>query len=254
MGKPGRYFERSSRTKSDHFSCSVAHESDFSLSEGESVTAENDLKRAQLKDPVEFSSSASAKANVTDAGGEVDIFKYMNMPVEQYTSDVLAGGQIRRMGDNLFLLEVPKISLFSIWLKPSMTVIVEPSADNCVKLIATNCTIDGSPLIESFNINRVFTVKMVTQLQYFLEESSDLAARSEYFRADADLTVHCEVLAPFRLIPRNVIASTCTSVVSAVLASMLKLFINKLALDYKRWSSDAAYREQRRQQGSANST
>jgi len=198
-----------------------------------------------MSDPVEFSSSASAKAPVRDAGGEGDIFAYLSMPVEEYTSDVLAGGQIRRIGDNLFILDVPRLSIFSIWLKPSMTVTVDPdSAAGCVKLTATNCTIRGSPLIESLNINQAFVVEMQTYLNY-LKEPSEFGAPSEYLQAVADITVTTENLAPFKLIPHSVLSSTATSVVSALLGSMLRIFINKLAADYTRWSCDAAYREER---------
>eukprot|EP00959_Pyramimonas_sp_CCMP1952_P334376 7002716-Pyramimonas_sp.AAC.1 len=61
IGKLQRHLQRPDRRESEHISCSVAHESDFVLSEEESNATPNGLKRSQLRDPVEFSSSASAK-------------------------------------------------------------------------------------------------------------------------------------------------------------------------------------------------
>jgi hypothetical protein len=134
--------------------------------------------------------ACGGQVGVEDLGGEdTSLLNYMQLPVEQYTSDVLVGGQITRVrptpfasrwsvcercglsegfvpqvGTNLFVLAVPRLQLFDVWLKPEMKVVVEPPSEHsrCVRLMALDCTVTGSPFIEKLGFNELFVVRTHT--------------------------------------------------------------------------------------------
>ena len=63
--------------------------------------------------------------------------------------------------------------------------------------------------------------------------------------AAASVDVWCEVISPFHLMPRNVLESTCNTVMSGMVNTLLPVFLRQLAADYQKWATDAAYRAQR---------
>jgi hypothetical protein len=82
--------------------------------------------------------------------------------------------------NNLFVLAVPKLQLFDVWLKPEMKVVVEPpsEANRCVRLVALECTVTGSPFIENLGFNELFVVSMETQLEH-MQSDRQLQARAQ---------------------------------------------------------------------------
>jgi hypothetical protein len=81
---------------------------------------------------------------------------------------------------NLFVLAVPKLQLFDVWLKPEMKVVVEPPSEynRCVRLVALDCTVTGSPFIEKLGFNELFVVSMETQLEH-MQSVRQLQARAQ---------------------------------------------------------------------------
>ena len=57
--------------------------------------------------------------------------------------------------------------------------------------------------------------------------------------------VFSEVVAPFNLLPRSVLEGTCNTVITAVFNSLLPAFLQRLAADYEKWSTDPEYRARR---------
>ena len=51
----------------------------------------------------------------------------------------------------------------------------------------------------------------------------------------------------FALVPRALLESLVSSATGVVLEALLKAFLRNLAADYARWTTDASYREARRQ-------
>ncbi|GFR48847.1 hypothetical protein Agub_g10801, partial [Astrephomene gubernaculifera] len=64
-------------------------------------------------------------------------------------------------------------------------------------------------------------------------------------RASSQLEVWSEVVSPFHLLPREVLAATCNGVLRGLVASLLPLFVRMLAQDYEKWAQDPAYRAER---------
>lgn len=233
-------FKVLARSSSKNESTARQDESDISY-----ILERQKQKRLRLSNPVHLTTSCSAKANVQDVEGAGSIYNYIRLPAEEYTSDVLAGGQIVQLKGNLFRLSVPKITFFDVWLEPVIDVIVKTPSANApsrVQLTAVACTITGSDLIERMNLNRRFVMSMETQLT--LKEG--LTGTSADLKAGGQLDVWCEVIPPFNLLPRSLLASTCNAVMRTVMKTMLSMFITRLAADYQRWATDEGYREERR--------
>eukprot|EP00879_Flechtneria_rotunda_P003255 GHRR01003479.1.p1 GENE.GHRR01003479.1~~GHRR01003479.1.p1 ORF type:complete len:349 (+),score=112.10 GHRR01003479.1:317-1363(+) len=62
----------------------------------------------------------------------------------------------------------------------------------------------------------------------------------------AVVQVWCKVVPPFHLMPRQVLESSCNSVLSGLVNSLLPWFMKQLAADYQKWAADAEYRAVRR--------
>lgn len=204
------------------------------------LEAKQKTKLEGLDDPVKLTANTVSQAGVADACDDVSIYKYLSLPVEQYTSDVLAGGEISRLSGDVFLLSVPKLEFMDVWVKPQITVVVEPpGSSKVVRLQALDCSLTGSPVIESMDLSNRVVVQMETTLEY-LEDSRTL-------QATADLQVWTEVISPFNILPRAVIVGTSNTVVQTLMNAMLGIFVSKVAKDYLRWSTDAEYRAKRQE-------
>eukprot|EP00470_Lotharella_oceanica_P004198 CAMPEP_0170172920 /NCGR_PEP_ID=MMETSP0040_2-20121228/6190_1 /TAXON_ID=641309 /ORGANISM="Lotharella oceanica, Strain CCMP622" /LENGTH=124 /DNA_ID=CAMNT_0010413825 /DNA_START=336 /DNA_END=707 /DNA_ORIENTATION=+ len=98
-----------------------------------------------LRNPVRLSVNHNNTRTVRNYGGEVGINKYMQLPVEQYS--MLNESMIIRNSENpgKFILKVPRLQFFNVWVQPRVEVEVETTEDT-VGLKATNCQIDGSKI------------------------------------------------------------------------------------------------------------
>eukprot|EP00238_Polyblepharides_amylifera_P013987 CAMPEP_0196575774 /NCGR_PEP_ID=MMETSP1081-20130531/5184_1 /TAXON_ID=36882 /ORGANISM="Pyramimonas amylifera, Strain CCMP720" /LENGTH=232 /DNA_ID=CAMNT_0041894177 /DNA_START=239 /DNA_END=937 /DNA_ORIENTATION=- len=209
------------------------------------LKAEANLQRKiiALKSPAKLQAQSFAKTLVTDAGGEVGVIQYINLPPEEYTSEIFPGGEIRRVSGDLFTLEVPKVQVMQvpdIWIRPTMKVVVIPPSDTVqkVQLIALDCAITGSDIIKSMNLDNRFAMRMETYLEYHPAQGSEQAR----LETTANLDVWCEIIPPFNFMPKSALESATSGVVGAVMSAMLNVFNNKVAADYQRWSTDSAYR------------
>ncbi|KAL6754089.1 hypothetical protein V8C86DRAFT_3014689 [Haematococcus lacustris] len=89
----------------------------------------------------------------------------MTLPVEQYF--VLDPKQIRHLDGNRFVLLVPRISIFNIWLEPEVEVTVTTEKQpGRVVLQAEHCRMKGSEQVERLQLNSRFCMRFVTQLTW----------------------------------------------------------------------------------------
>ncbi len=67
-----------------------------------------------------------------------------------------------------------------------------------------------------------------------------------HIECETEVRVWCEVLPPFNAMPRTLLSGACNAVLRRAVPALLSAFIRQLAADYARWSTDAAYRQLRR--------
>lgn len=220
----------------------------------------------ELNDPAKIGATGNASTRFAVLPTYESLSSYMLLPVEQYF--VLDPKQIAHLGGNRFVLTVPRINLFNVWLEAVVEVSVVTSAAASsglprVVLQAENCRISGSDAVEALKLDQRFCMRFQTELTW--KEAATAAAGSSVahtqgagnggaaqpmqqqgeIRADSRLDVWSEVVSPFHLLPRDVLVATCNSVLRGLVASLLPLFVRQLAEDYQRWAADPAYRAER---------
>ncbi|GLC40675.1 hypothetical protein PLESTB_000033900 [Pleodorina starrii] len=138
-----------------------------------------------LVDPAQIGASGSASARFQILPQYESLQSYMLLPVEQYF--VLDPKQITHLGGNRFILTVPRINLFNLWLEAVVEVSVTTYQGHVganghngngatastttttgprVVLQAENCRISGSEAVEKLRIDQRFAMKFVTELTW----------------------------------------------------------------------------------------
>ena len=195
-------------------------------------------------------SASQAVPKVATAG---TLTNYMRLPVESYCGielpmrAKLTLASIvwpQRSGTNEFALRVPPLS-FAIPLHP---LAVEPlvfakvySQADCVQIMSDECTLSGSPFVESLHLNERFTFRVRMLLRWDDSEKPTISADT---RIEADV----ETPSMFALVPRRLLESIAESAMALVLQQLQRTFLRNLAADYARWATDTSYRNARSEQ------
>lgn len=196
-----------------------------------------------LRDPVELTAATQARVAVEDAGGEAALSAYMTLPVEQYF--VLDPESVTRLGGSVFRCRVPRLAFLSVWLEPEIDVEVLISATH-VRMRSVATRLRGSEFVERASLNDHFDMRWSTTLTTEVQDE-----RCSFIAVETDLQVWCEVLPPFHLVPRSFLATACNAVLRRALPALLFAFVRQLGGDYRRWSTEPAYRATRAAAGSA---
>ena len=213
----------------------------------EAATTSSDCN---LLDPVRLGGSASATVPVSDFGGSAALDTYMRLSPENYS--ILDPSMIQPMGGNKFKLVVPRVTLFSLWLEPTVDITVsEPSPYNPrVLLTSEACRLAGSELIHRMQLNDRFVLKFATELTWESSEESstesfgDMSLENSPFEGKGSITgnleleILTEVIRPFHLMPRSVLEGTCNAVLKGVISTLLPMFVRRLANDYEIWAKN----------------
>lgn len=209
-----------------------------------------------LRDPAHIGATSNTQTKVQEVP-DLTLDTYMRLPVEQYYE--LDPNMIKPLGSRQFLLAVPRIQLFNVWLEPVVEVVVR-HADGTSKVIieAVSCQLKGSELIQSMGLDRRFVLNFTTELTWDSPASrttggasrgpapaSQQALHHGTIFAQLQLDVWCEVIPPFSLLPRDVLEGTGNAVLSGLVSALLPVFVRKLGSDYERWASEPAYRARR---------
>lgn len=211
------------------------------------------MRQAQpswLSAPANIGACATGMIPIHDAGpGPGHLENYMSLPVEEYV--VLDGANIERLGGDLFRLSVPRIEFFDVWIEPELEVSVRliKQAGHAPKVLmqSQKTVIRGSEWIEKFNINNRFTSAFRAELKW--QACPHPGGGAGRLMVKTGTEVYCEVFPPFNVVPKPTLESSCNAVLNTFVPALVKLFLSKLADDYSKWSSDAAYREERRVKG-----
>jgi len=198
-----------------------------------------------LVDPAGIGATGTSTTRLQDRGGDVSLSRYMTLPVEQYF--VLDPSQIRHIGNNRFMLKVPRINIFNAWLEPEVEIVTTSSASPPkVVLQAENCRIRGSEGIESWKLDQRFCLSFVTELTWSSEQRLEGPGPGQ-ITGNAKLEVFSEVIPPFNLMPRSMLEGSCNVVMAGLVNTLLPLFLRKLGEDYTKWAAEPEYREARAQ-------
>jgi len=87
--------------------------------------------------------------------------------------------------------------------------------------------------------------RLALSLYIYPSVQTSLEQEQEKLKASSDLDIWCEIVPPFHLLPKSLLEKTCNAVLRTTLKTLLKSFMNELSADYKLWSTDTTYREER---------
>ena len=178
----------------------------------------------------------------------------------------------------LFQLEVPEITFFNLTLQPVVLCTVEPMEDQVV-IFSDNCYLRGSSFIEKTRLNERFDFRVKCTLTWFDEQLSISDTKNNEDGLDsfheakkskvrigrqedniADIHNDCtsssitvtttidvdvDVPRPFSSIPKFILERTGNAAMKLSLKYIQANFVRNLAKDYKKWSTDEAYRSYR---------
>ncbi|KAI7843187.1 hypothetical protein COHA_003170 [Chlorella ohadii] len=200
----------------------------------------------------------------------------MRLPVEQYNE--LDPSMIQSLGGSSFMLKVPRVSLFNVWVEPE--VVVDVRQDGPLNLIfeSGEARLRGSELLQQLKLDERFVLYFHTKLTWHSPAASSGSSGSNgngsgaaaingcasgsvngssssgggsgapgqgSISAQAEVQVWSEVVGPFQAIPRGILQGTGNAVMGALMNALLPIFLRKLADDYVRWAGDPAYRARR---------
>lgn len=201
----------------------------------------------------------TARQQISISGDAVPLDDYMRLPTRQYTAiELPMRAQLslastvwpERSGPSQFALRVPPLTFAipgsPITVSPLVFATVETHT-GCVLISSSECTLSGSPFIESLNDRFDFSVK----LRMTWDSSADSSARGGSISADTHLDVDVDTPPVFALVPRPLLEAIASGATSLVLDSLQRVFLKNLAADYTRWATDAAYRRARAESLSA---
>jgi hypothetical protein len=205
---------------------------------------------------------------VASANATLTLDHYMRLPTEQYHE--LDPKMIKPLGNNCFLLDVPKMEFFNIWVQPQVVTEVtthselsSPTSEEAHVLIkGLSCTLNGSPWIQQMKLNDKFDLHFLTKLTWKdpslgngssnikavaanRNNSSNVEQRQAVITGALELEVLTEVIPPFNAFPVSLLESTCNTVLGGLTRTLLPIFVKKLAEDFKRWQVDEKYRQRR---------
>lgn len=211
-----------------------------------------------LKNPARLSANYTVNIPIdASANATLTLDHYMRLPTEQYYE--LDPSMIKPLGNNCFLLDVPKLEFFNIWVQPQVVTEVTThsessprSGDAHVLIKGMSCTLNGSPWIQQMKLNDKFHLHFSTKLTWkclsVATESSNNNAveqRQAVITGALELEVLTEVIPPFNALPVSILESTCNTVLGGLTRTLLPIFVKKLAEDFKRWQVDEKYRQRR---------
>jgi len=170
-----------------------------------------------------------------EAPPEVSVDNYLRLPIEQYF--IADPDAVTKISENMFVFQLPKLHFFNVWVAPAVTMSVQLDEEpkTKVNIQANECKVKGSKFIEKMKINDRLKIKVKTSLEQ----------EQEKLKASSDLDIWCEIVPPFHLLPKSLLEKTCNAVLRTTLKTLLKSFMNELSADYKLWSTDTTYREER---------
>lgn len=200
-----------------------------------------------LRDPAHLCAKGTMQVDFTDYGNVGALDSYMRLPVEQYS--VLDPKLITMLGNNRFLLKVPKIEVMNVWIEPLATVaVLQEENPPRVHLTTEKCEVYGSDMLQALNLDGKYSMNFdavltwESALRNGMQQSGNAKGK---ITGDARFDVWCEVQPPFHLMPKPVLEAACNVPMDALMKLLLPVFMSTLKSDYQKWATSEDYRAQR---------
>ena len=200
----------------------------------------------------------------------VTLTHYMQLPVEQYVlipmplgsslttrvrnDDDINDNNQKLSSNTEFELVVPTITFFQLSLTPVVYATVQPQ-ENQVVISSNQCILRGSPFIEKVQLNDRFDFFVNTTLTWTDDTGlannqngdKDINTNSTEcsITAETCIKVDVDVPRPFNTIPKRIIEKTGNAAMHISLRYIQASFVDNLAVDYNKWSTDEEYRKYR---------
>lgn len=179
---------------------------------------------------------------------------------------------IHSMGGSTFLLKVPRVQLFDVWVEPEVVVRVQLQAGGAGLIFESGeCRLKGSDLLQRLGLDKRFVLGFHTVLTWQPNTAAAAApdagpattagaassngnggggvvvagGSAGEISAEAEVQVWSEVVGPFKIIPRALLEATGNTVLNALMKTLLPVFLRKLGDDYQKWSTSPEYRTRR---------
>ncbi|KAK9845221.1 hypothetical protein WJX81_000443 [Elliptochloris bilobata] len=165
----------------------------------------------------------------------------MRLPVSQFVLiEVPLGGELCRVGYDLFDVVVAPLSLFDLWVQPHVRCCVRQLADpECVDIQCVDFQLRSSPAVQRLRLNERVRFAVTTRF------SCEGPPGAEGIRSTTHLQAEVAPPVPFSYLPDGVLTSVGEAAVHAALANLQGTFVRSLARDYARWATNAGYRAER---------
>ena len=201
---------------------------------------------------------------------DVTLTSYMQLPVEQYVlipmplgSSLSTTCKSQSLDEGTeFELVVPTVSFFKVSLQPVVYASVQPQ-ENRVVITSNQCILHGSPFIEKVQLNDRFDFCVNTTLtwedslapgnaearndnpndhEHETEEENDDNPPGCFITAQTCIDIQVDVPRPFSSLPKAFVEKAGNSAIKLSLKYILNNFVENLANDYGKWSTDSEYR------------
>ena len=239
---------------------------------GFSLSSAPPLSKFDTKVAVDGRSTVQVYPPSHAISNNVTLTDYMRLPVEQYVLIPMPlGSSLTRVGneknnahdeksskidcieafsshesiEEFFKLEVPTITFFNLSLQPVVYATVQPQS-NQVVISSNKCLLYGSPFIEKVKLNDrfIFDVKCTLTWRDSLYKQKDRISNKGpcLISAETIIDVDVNVPRPFSSIPKPILQKTGNAAMRLSMKYIQRNFVENLAEDYEKWSSDAEYR------------
>lgn len=206
---------------------------------------------------------------------DVSLNAYMSLPIEQYV--LFEGIEVTRTSDTEFRFTGPRLDFLKMaWIQPIMEVVGVVTPNENVKLTSDKFYLIGSDFVKRTRFNDRVAVYYDTKMTWHSRGPVPLAelesfksgetesvgpeetgSRSDNKRSPKDavpsgeifvevnMDVWSEVVGPFKVVNRDALQKISQAAVKPFIKPLLRAFSSQLEKDYKKWCTDAEYRQQR---------
>lgn len=182
----------------------------------------------------------SSHGRSLDKDSTVTLSDYLALPPTHYTLLALPlGATLTRVeeSERLFALTIPAVTLFSLTVKPTITVSVDvapPPAPPSVRIAVLDARVDGA-WSDQLGLNEKFEIYGTTLIQLGGPDGQSIDSVT-------DLRVGVDPPPPFSLLPATLLVRVGNAVLNGVCGTLQKVFIRALAADARAFSAEPASR------------
>eukprot|EP00899_Mesostigma_viride_P027984 jgi/Mesvir1/8370/Mv12621-RA.1 len=211
-----------------------------SLQPGKAPAVKRVLLNAQCKEEVVVKETEGAPVTLSD---------YMTLPPEQY-AELGPGGTVTRLDGSKFRLEAPSLEIFNINAQAVLDLEVRllkprtPLGSQRVQIVATNCSLRGSPALDRWQLDKLMRVEWITELSW-KSKAGNAGKGPSKIMGYSKLNIWCEIVGAFQQVPPSLLKSVANMVLRRAFPVLFTIFLDQLAADFQKWECEPEYRARR---------